>query len=101
MMYHNMLAEKEVFFDITPTRLDNDFRTIQAKNLTPISLDQLVSQLRTGVPLPEKPVVLTFDDGYSWQNTITIQLHSLFLPIRLTAKLSAALPSTGIRWNRN
>ncbi|MBT9317254.1 polysaccharide deacetylase family protein [Leptothoe spongobia] len=64
VMYHDVLPEKEVFFDITPERLNADFRAIKEKNLTPISLDQLVNHLRAGVPLPEKPVVLTFDDGY-------------------------------------
>ncbi|MGD1855431.1 MAG: polysaccharide deacetylase family protein [Leptolyngbyaceae cyanobacterium] len=64
IMYHDVLAEKQVFFDITPERLNADFQAIKAKNLTPISLDQLVNHLRTGTPLPEKPVVLTFDDGY-------------------------------------
>lgn len=60
IMYHDVLPEKEVFFDITPERLNADFRKLKENNLTPISLDQLVNHLRTGVPLPEKPVVLTF-----------------------------------------
>lgn len=64
VMYHDVLAKKEVFFDITPERLNADFRTIQAQNLTPISLGQLVNHLSTGAPLPDKPIVLTFDDGY-------------------------------------
>lgn len=64
VMYHDVLAEKQVFFDITPERLNADFRIIRAKGLTPVSMDQLVNHLRTGVPLPEKPVLLTFDDGY-------------------------------------
>jgi peptidoglycan/xylan/chitin deacetylase (PgdA/CDA1 family) len=78
IMYHDVLEETEVFFDITPTRLNEDFRAIQAKNLTPISLDQLVNHLRTGVPLPEKPVVLTFDDGYVGHYDYVYQLAKYY-----------------------
>lgn len=64
IMYHDILAEKEVFFDVTPEELREDFELIRDRGLTPISLDQLVAHLRTGMPLPERPVLLTFDDGY-------------------------------------
>ena len=64
IMYHDILPEPEVFFDVTPEQLEADFQLIQEQGLTPISLDQLVNHLRTGVPLPEKPILLTFDDGY-------------------------------------
>jgi peptidoglycan/xylan/chitin deacetylase (PgdA/CDA1 family) len=32
--------------------------------MTPINPDALLAHLRTGVPLPNKPVLLSFDDGY-------------------------------------
>ncbi|MGD1913034.1 MAG: polysaccharide deacetylase family protein [Rivularia sp. (in: cyanobacteria)] len=64
MMYHDILPKKEVFFDVTPEELEADFELIKSKGVTPISLDQLVIHLRTGSPLPEKPILLTFDDGY-------------------------------------
>lgn len=64
MMYHDILAKKEVFFDVTPQELEKHFQLIKEKGLTPISLDWLISHLRTGIPLPEKPILLTFDDGY-------------------------------------
>ncbi len=38
--------------------------TIQAEGFTTISLDLLVQHLTRGVPLPEKSVIITFDDGY-------------------------------------
>jgi biofilm PGA synthesis lipoprotein PgaB len=65
IMYHDVLSETEVFFDMTPEQLEADFQLIQEAGLTPISLDQLVRHLRTGIPLPDKPIVLTFDDGYA------------------------------------
>jgi len=64
VMYHDILPEKEVFFDVTPAEFEEHLRLIHDKGLTPISLDQLTTHLRTGLPLPEKPILLSFDDGY-------------------------------------
>lgn len=63
-MYHDILPEKEVFFDVTPEEFENHLKRIQEEGATPISLEQLVTHLRTGLPLPEKPILLSFDDGY-------------------------------------
>lgn len=63
-MYHDILPEKEVFFDVTPEELAADFKFLKTNGITPVSLAQLVTHLRTGIPLPEKSVLLTFDDGY-------------------------------------
>ncbi|MBI4785103.1 MAG: polysaccharide deacetylase family protein [Oscillatoriophycideae cyanobacterium NC_groundwater_1537_Pr4_S-0.65um_50_18] len=64
IMYHDILPEKEVFFDVTPQEFTAALNLIRENGLTPISLDQLTEHLATGVPLPEKPILLTFDDGY-------------------------------------
>ncbi len=63
-MYHDILAPKEVFFDVTPEELEADFEFLREQGATPVHLWQLVAHLRTGLPLPEKAVVLSFDDGY-------------------------------------
>lgn len=65
VMYHDVLTEPEVFFDLTPEQLEAQLQEIIAQNLTPVSLDQVVQHLRMGTPLPEKPILLTFDDGYA------------------------------------
>lgn len=64
LMYHDILPEKEVFFDVTPEELELHLEQIKENGLTPIRLDQLVTHLQTGLPLPEKPILLTFDDAY-------------------------------------
>jgi poly-beta-1,6-N-acetyl-D-glucosamine N-deacetylase len=64
LMYHDILPKKEVFFDVTPEELEAHFELLKENGMTPITLDQLTVHLQTGVPLPEKPVLLTFDDGY-------------------------------------
>jgi poly-beta-1,6-N-acetyl-D-glucosamine N-deacetylase len=69
IMYHDILPTKEVFFDVTPEEFAADLQLIREKGLTPISLDQLVEHLATGTQLPEKPIVLSFDDGYAGHYT--------------------------------
>lgn len=64
IMYHDVLPQKEVSWDNTPQEIVEHFELIKTQGLTPISLQQLVTHLQTGLPLPEKPIVLTFDDGY-------------------------------------
>ncbi|WP_035799219.1 polysaccharide deacetylase family protein [Crocosphaera chwakensis] len=63
-MYHDILPRKEVFFDVTPEELESHFKYIQEQGLTPISLDLLLKHLQTGISLPDKPILLSFDDGY-------------------------------------
>lgn len=65
LMYHDILPEKEVFFDVTPDEFEAVLQEIERQGITPISLDQLVLHLQTGMPLPEKPILLSFDDGYA------------------------------------
>jgi poly-beta-1,6-N-acetyl-D-glucosamine N-deacetylase len=67
MMYHDITPKKEVFFDVTPDEFEQHLTLIRDHGLTPISFDQLVTHLQTGMPLPEKPILLTFDDGYKGQ----------------------------------
>ncbi|WP_008313311.1 polysaccharide deacetylase family protein [Leptolyngbya sp. PCC 6406] len=69
LMYHDIMAEKEVFFDVTPEELEAQFERIKEEGLTPITLPQLVHHLRTGSALPPKPVLLSFDDGYEGHYT--------------------------------
>ena len=69
LMYHDVLEEKEVFFDVTIEELQEHFARIEEEGLTPITFEQLEYHLRTGAPLPPKPVLLTFDDGYEGHYT--------------------------------
>lgn len=65
LMYHDVLAEQEVFFDLVPDQFESHLQALKENGFTAISLDQLTQHLRTGAALPEKPVVLSFDDGYA------------------------------------
>ena len=67
IMYHDITATKDVSWDVTPDELERHFQALQEGGYTPISMDQMVNHLRTGSQLPEKPVLLTFDDNYIGQ----------------------------------
>jgi peptidoglycan/xylan/chitin deacetylase (PgdA/CDA1 family) len=67
IMYHDITAIKDVDWDVTPEDLEKHFQMLQEGGYTPITMDRMVNHLRTGSQLPEKPVLLTFDDNYTGQ----------------------------------
>ncbi len=62
LMYHHVLPDGEECNDMTITvsRLEKDLKWLQDQGYTTV----LPQELAAGKPLPEKPVLLTFDDGY-------------------------------------
>lgn len=49
---------------VAPELFEQHLERIQSEGYTTISLYDLLAHLTQGAPLPEKPVILTFDDGY-------------------------------------
>jgi peptidoglycan/xylan/chitin deacetylase (PgdA/CDA1 family) len=49
---------------VPPERFAAHLRVLREHGYTAITLDDLALALQVGEPLPEKPVILTFDDGY-------------------------------------
>ena len=49
---------------VTPERFEAQLQYLAQAGYHPISLTDLYLNLREGYPLPPKPIVLTFDDGY-------------------------------------
>ena len=62
LMYHHMVPEGQDCnaMTITPGKVRADLDIILAKGYTPV----LPGELAEGAPLPEKPILITFDDGY-------------------------------------
>ena len=98
VMYHDILPKKEVFFDVTPEELKADFELIKSKGLTPITLDQLIIHLRTGSPLPKKPILLTFDDGYGGHYEY---VYPLLKKYKYPAVFSVYIKNMGINTGRS
>ncbi len=68
LMYHAVAPERPEWLWkhlITPVDLfEGQMRLLKRKGWNTITLSQLYAHMKDDAPLPEKPVVLTFDDGY-------------------------------------
>ena len=65
-MYHGLLKEekRQGQFIISPNLFEQDLRYLQENGYTTVVIADLIAYVQDGKPLPEKPVMLTFDDGY-------------------------------------
>lgn len=73
IMYHDVIQKRgrgSVWFDITEAEFREQMDWITEQGITPISLEQLHRHLTRGEEVPEKSVVLTFDDNYQGFNDI-------------------------------
>ena len=63
LMYHHVVPDGTECNAMTVTvgKLKQDFQTILDRGYTPVLPRELVK----GTPLPEKPILITFDDGYT------------------------------------
>ncbi|MDR0671214.1 MAG: polysaccharide deacetylase family protein [Oscillospiraceae bacterium] len=65
IMYHSILnSTRGSAYIITPAQLEADLAYLQAQNFTTVTVSDLTAFARGEAALPEKPVMLTFDDGH-------------------------------------
>lgn len=79
LTYHRIHpdADSQAFdqgvIDATPEEFDRQLETVH-RYLTPIGLRELVDFRKRNRPLPERPVIVTFDDGYRECRDIALPL---------------------------
>lgn len=66
IMYHSMLKEQKRLgkYVISPDTFEGDLKYLQKNGYQTVTVRDLVDYVKSQKPLPEKPVMLTFDDGY-------------------------------------
>lgn len=66
LMYHSVCekAGKAAKFIVSEQDLRADFEYIKNSGYTTVSSAELIDFAENGTPLPEKPIMITFDDGY-------------------------------------
>ncbi len=80
LMYHYVSAAPadagSVRSDLSlaPERFEEQLAWLAASGYRAISLEDLTLALQAGTPLPERPVILTFDDGYADNYSVAFPL---------------------------
>lgn len=66
IMYHSMLRESARTgpYVVTPDSFESDLRYLNENGYTTIVMQDLIDYVYDNQPLPPKPVMLTFDDGF-------------------------------------
>lgn len=66
VMYHHVLNQSDMLGDyvISPKQLDEDLSYIKERGYTPVSAAELQAYVAGEGELPERPILITFDDGY-------------------------------------
>ena len=66
VMYHHVLKEQARLnkYTISPDEFRSDMEYLKTEGYTPIVIADLLAYVEEGAPLPERPVMITFDDGY-------------------------------------
>lgn len=66
IMYHSILKDssRQGKYVISPAELESDMKYLKSHGYTAVTVRDLIEFVNSGTDLPEKPVMLTFDDGY-------------------------------------
>lgn len=77
LMYHSLLKDpkKADVFVLTPDGLESDLKYLQANGFETVVVKDLIDYVDGQRALPEKPVMITFDDGH--YNVLTYALPIL------------------------
>ena len=64
VMYHNVLKSKTGKYVVSPAQLEADFIAYKDAGYTAVFLSEIIAWVDGQGSLPQKPIVITFDDGH-------------------------------------
>ncbi|HET6382052.1 MAG TPA: polysaccharide deacetylase family protein [Armatimonadota bacterium] len=74
IMYHDVVPSKLVWFDMTTPEFARQMDDLSAAGAHPITLDELYAHLLSNKPVPDRSIVLTFDDCTLGQFTYALPI---------------------------
>jgi peptidoglycan/xylan/chitin deacetylase (PgdA/CDA1 family) len=107
-MYHSVTDEGQSPGEyVTPTKqLENDLQFLREQGIQTVTVSDVLAFVTEGTPLPEHPVMLTFDDGYynNYANVypllVKYQMRAVLSPVGiLTEQFTAAEEEPNEIWS--
>ncbi len=94
IMYHSILKDKSYSNDytITPEQLENDFKYIKEKGYKTVTITDLVNFVYNNKGLPDKCIMITFDDGfynnyyYAYPLLVKYDLKAVLSPVMVLSE---------------
>lgn len=108
IMYHGF-SEKESRINryvIHPARLEEDILALKRMGCTAVTADELCRHFSEGYELPEKPVILSFDDGalsnyeYAFPLLQKYGVKAVIAPIGKACELAAGEKYKSVEWSQ-
>lgn len=90
IMYHHISPkpERQNKYTVSVKEFESDLLFLKSRGYEAVSLSQLLSFVNEGEPLPEKPVMITFDDGFE-------SFYVYALPLLKKHNMSAVMAVVG------
>lgn len=64
LMYHSVAENPVGDYVVSPASFEADLRYLRDHGYQTVCVEELIAYVYDGTPLPEQPVVITFDDGF-------------------------------------
>lgn len=65
LMYHHLDENPANDMTVSPETFRSQMRALKAAGFTAVTLQEIADYVNAGAALPDKPVLITFDDGYA------------------------------------
>ena len=80
IMYHHVTKDKTKAgnYTVTTEELENDMKYILSKGYTAVSMSELIDYVYEGKNLPEKSIVITFDDGFESYKELALPIFEKY-----------------------
>ena len=75
LMYHSVCEKAPTDYSVTPDQLESDLAWLKSNGFNSVSAEQVINYAHRQGELPEKPVLITFDDGF--YNNLSLALPLL------------------------